>query len=950
VRRILKELAAETSGPGRKALLAWLEELPEARLSTIHSFCASLLRSHAVEAGLDPSFAVCAETDLADRLLTEAADETLLAAVEEEDPAALGLLTSFPFDRLVEILCRLVSLRGVCDFAEYADPSATMDRWRRRVEEEAKAAWGELAEDRPFLDMLAEVQAAVCTDPADKLRLVRDTAVATIRGLLTRAADRTAETIAALAKAGNVGRKGSWDLPLADLRGKIGTLIDIVRDHKVYTESLGSADQAAAEALAALTALAGRAEQRYARTKRARGMLDFDDLIFHAHRLIGSRPDVRKAVGESIDQLLVDECQDTDAVQLSLLRGLLGGEADALPPEGRLFVVGDAKQSIYRFRGAQVEVFEELCRELGEPRQENLNTSFRTHEAGVEFVNHLFGRLMGKDFEPIQADRKTPPPGESVEILLAGRGGGQDIADIHQATLAQADVVADRIDRMLAGGEKIVWDRQGHGWRAVRPGDIAVLFSRMTHSLAYERALQGRSLPYYVVGGVGFFRQQEVYDLTNALRVIDNPMADVPFFGVLRSSLFGLDDNALMRIARHGRRPYLPNLLGDGVQAPPGLPEHQRKALRCAGELLSALHARKDAVGIDALLEDLLAATGYEACMMAAPQGRRIVGNIRQLVDRARAASAQGTALADFIAEIEELILSETRQEQAAVAGEEDDVVRLMTIHRAKGLEFPVVFLPDLNAGMRASHDPLTRRHGWPLVLKVQAGDQDAPGVDPVAYRVCTEREKQDARKEDLRKFYVAVTRHQDHLVLVGADWRTQEGFFHGTDSFLARVDEVLDIRRALDEGATTVPYGQRFAAAVRRAVPDPRAPAPPARKHGQKLLAEAADGDELARGILAAAAPKAAPLPLLGPLPAGAYPVEIAVTALGEFAHCPALYRWRHELRMPAAERRADSPMPPKGPPAASMDAATLGTLYHRCLERLDFRKPQPEIGRAHV
>ncbi|MCY2927372.1 MAG: hypothetical protein NT031_18435, partial [Planctomycetota bacterium] len=423
---------------------------------------------------------------------------------------------------------------------------------------------------------------------------------------------------------------------------------------------------------------------------------------------------------------------------------------------------------------------------------------------------------------------------------------------------------ADRIAAMLAAGEETVWDASASAWRAVRPGDVAVLFGRMTQSLPYERALQARGVPYHVVGGVGFFRQQEVHDLVNALRVIDNPTADLEFFGVLRSSLFGLDDNALASIARHTGRPCLRWLRSPAAALPGDLPDYQQRALRHACGLLGELHARKDAVGIDSLLEDLLADTGYEACMLAGPQGRRIVGNIRLLVDRARAAGEQGTALADFIAEVEELILAETRQEQAAVAGEEDDVVRVMTIHRAKGLEFPVVVLADLNASGRPSTGPLVARHGWPLTRKHAAaseGDEDTP--EALAYRVCRAREAQDAGAEDLRKYYVATTRHEDRLILVGADWRTKGGEFHNSESFLAQLDGVLGIRQALEAGVGVLAYGGRFQASLASVTPRRQGRAGGPEKPGARLLAQAADGEALAAGVLAGAGEPGTAMPL---------------------------------------------------------------------------------------
>ncbi|MEI7835768.1 MAG: UvrD-helicase domain-containing protein, partial [Planctomycetota bacterium] len=248
VRKMLRDQAVGAPPERRKLLLAWLEELPEARISTIHSFCASLLRSHAVEAGLDPAFAVCSETQLTDRLLAESADETLLGALEASDPPAAALLASFSFDRVVELICQLVRWRGTCDFTEYADPAATLERWRVQIEREAQAAWARLAADADFRGALEQARHAPCRDDQDKLAVVRDRTVAIVDGLLNDPRTRTADTIDELAMPGNLGRQGAWDADVMDLRAVLRTIVEMIRkDMRLYAESLGSADEAAAD-------------------------------------------------------------------------------------------------------------------------------------------------------------------------------------------------------------------------------------------------------------------------------------------------------------------------------------------------------------------------------------------------------------------------------------------------------------------------------------------------------------------------------------------------------------------------------------------------------------------------------------------------------------------------------------------------------------------------------
>jgi len=948
VRKMLRAAAEEATGEQRRRVRAWLEGLPEARISTIHGFCASLLRTFAVEAGIDPSFAVCADPILADRLLSEAAEEAVLAAVERQSEPVADLLANLSFDRVVSMVEALLSARTACDLAAHTDPAATLERWQRLLDARRGEWLAPLGADEELRGELEELAAWPCDDGDDRLLRFRDEQLGVIREILSAPAEASSEMFERLnPKPGNIGAARNWGREqVREVRARLKGLIAAVGQYALFTERLGEEDRGAAEAIAALARLAVDAKSRYTAEKRRRGLLDFDDLLECTARLLAENESVRAALGGGIGQLLIDECQDTDGCQLDLLTRLIGmAETDA-PPGGRLFVVGDAKQSIYRFRGAQVEVFRELCERLGPARQEHLGTSFRTHEAGVAFVNHLFSGMMGPGYVPIEAHRRACPAGPSVEILLAADGQGRPIRDAESASEAQAAVTAQRIAEILDRGEEIVWDAHDDRWRAVRPRDVAILFARMTKSLDYERQLQLRGVPYYVVAGTGFFQQQEVFDVLNALGAIDNPFDDIALFGALRSSLFGVSDNTLMHVAESCQPPYYASL---AEADPAGLPPEQADALAAAHQLLGELHRLKDALGADALLRRLLDETGYEATLLSQFQGRRMLSNVRRLGDLARTAAADQVSLADFLTEMGRQVISESRYEQAAVAGEQEDVVRVMTIHKAKGLEFPVVVVPDLNAGRRGPAGPLLVRRDWALTYRhVPAGDEEANEDGPLSYRLARRLEEAEQLSEDIRRLYVAATRHKDHLIFVGADWRRTDGGLRDSRSYLARMDELLGITEAIDAARSEIPYADgRHAAAVRRVAAAEPPAARGARPLGRNLLAAAGSGADLAEAIANAAGP-AEGMPLVGPLAPETGRVEIAVTALNDFEHCPMLYRWRHELRVPAGLEDAAAPAEGRSPPegGAGLGAAAMGTLFHLCMEHVDFAAPQDARG----
>ena len=954
VRAMLRAFAEQArSQTDRRKLLDWLQRANEARISTIHGFCASLLRGWAVEAGLDPDFAVAEASIVTSRLLNESVEQALLDAVQQAQPEVLTLLEGdwMTVDRLLPIVAHLVSERGRIDLNAYDEPAETLSRWSATLGQQQARAQRALRDDPAVRAALGALAGFACDDPDDKLLPVFEHARGLAETILAQPIEDSAEPFEELlaVQPGCVGGKKHWigGTP-KDVRDAIKALQGVLKPYAEYAGRIGSADERAAAELAGLTALARQADRRYAQAKRQAGLIDFDDLLIHTRDLLDRNPALRDAVGRGIDQILIDEAQDTDAVQLHLLLNLLTPDLDALPADGRLFLVGDAKQSIYRFRGAQLEVFTDLCERLGRDRQLDLAESFRTHPAGVAFVNRVFGQLMGDGYTPIASKRLVVADHPTVEVLLAHGSEDLPVDSAGDDPLAQAALIAQRIEEMIRNAELLVHDCRTDSWRAVRPGDVAILFTRMTHSLEFERQLQLRNLPYYVLGGTGFFRQQEVFDILNALRAIDNPFDDVAVIGVLRSALVGLNDNALTHLAKTHGRPYLPGL--DLDRLADRFDDFALGALRRAKRWLGELHVRKDALGIDALIGRVLDATGFEAALLARPGGIRRVGNVRMLRDRARQADGQMT-LAEFLRLIDVEVLSDERTEQAAVSGEEDDVIRLMTVHKAKGLEFPVVFVPDLNIGQQSVTDRLLHRMDWGLVANFTPSNDTQKST---SYRLARQREKEDQHRETLRKYYVALTRHEDHLVLVGANRRNQAGLFLSGGSFLDELDGVLGIGDAIDREKTSLEYGEGFSVRLEVRAPEPARPDKTHSSPGRKLLDAANGPADLASKLFPSGSacgtaalgcgrskPGATelPPPLLAPLPEESTDLELATTALTDFEHCPALYRWRYELRGP------NRPGTPNGPGdrGATLNPLQLGSLLHRCWELLDFARPQP-------
>ncbi len=935
----LTERIAATDDPEAKTLLGeWLNRLPDARISTIHGFCTSLLRAHAVDAGVDPGFAVLADAFDVQRMRGEVCGETVRAACQDVEGGAAELLGYFSYDQILGLLAELLEQRWRWSAADYADPAATEACWAARLADARQMLWDAFGPDAVRREVDA-LDAEPCDDRADKLAAYMREQLAAMRLLLDDPTERRPEAFAGLKSAGGKGGAKAWGSKdrVKDVRGRLKLLVDRFKKVGKCFSPLNDADALSARCLQTLTTLADEAARRYAVAKRRAGVLDFVDLLVLTRDLLRDVA-VRKAVAGQIRHLLIDEFQDTDSLQHELLYAAVdcvGGS----PPPGRVFFVGDAKQSIYRFRGAEVEVFAAAREAIGQANARNLDLSFRTHASGVELVNDMFGPLMGAGYEPLRAHRAERPPHSAAEVLLAewrdGMGAAGMVADAARA-------MAGRIAEMIGAAEPIVWDRAAGQWRPVAAGDIAILLPRLQNTAPYEEALHDVGIDYYVVAGAGLFRQQEVFDLTNALRAIDNPLDDIALMGFLRGGMVGLDDNALLHLADVVGPPYRGKLRDAAVAGRLGAAAAAR--LTGAADVLDMLSARKDAHGVDELLGLLLGRTGFAATLLGQYQGRRKCGNVHRVAALARSARESGATLRQFVEFLMTQTFEEVRAEQAATEAEGGDVVRIMTIHKAKGLEFPVVFLGDLNYAPQQRRAMLGVRGSMGLTLKVSPDDGDA---DPQSWAVAAGLDSLREDGEKLRAFYVAVTRHSDYVAFVGA--AQVDGDCYGkTGSMLRRLDDALGLADGMAAGEIRLADG---AAVTARTVALKTKRRDRAKSWLDDLYARCDSPQALAdlMATPAAKSPRADALPFLGSVDATGVE-RLAVTALAEFEHCPACFRWHYELRVPAAALATGRTVlaltsgPPVGGDAAgAMDAATAGTVFHRCMELLDFAAPQP-------
>ena len=633
-------------------------------IGTIHGFCARLLRSQPLAAGLDPRFEVL-EAPSAERLAGAAYERALESWARKEGAAAIDLAASYG-----------PALRDLI-----LNASATL---RARGHERPRLT---IPPPRPV------------PDPAPLAR-AREAALQDL--FLAGAGARVTAARAALEVCGEVlGAEGvPWPGALTAAELKYGAKALQSEPCEAYRTAWGAyraacADFHARGALQLLDALLDRFGAAYEAAKAERAAVDFDDLELRAQRLLDDEK-TRQRWSERFELIMIDEFQDTNAVQLGILQAL---ERD------NLFAVGDEFQSIYRFRHADVSIFRDRARELPPEQVRWLAVNFRSEEELLDVLNAAFAPELGERFSPLKAGRKEipmdkhgalrlfaldPPAGPPhVELLVTTTQGWDDRAD--ELGLAQggdqpwrraeARLIADRLRTELQNGR--------------RAGDMVVLVRATASLRLLEEALEEQGLPTYVVGGRGYWSQEQVRDGLAWLRVLANPQDEEALLTVLASPFHGARTDELILLTQDGRAR---GSLWAAVQATGSK----------VAKLLEAEREHAQRAPLEVLLERAIVATGYDLATLARPGGDRRLANLRKLMRLAgEYERAEGRDLRGFLADAQARDLAEAREGEAALESEGLDAVRLMTIHRAKGLEFPVVCVADLGRKAGGSRSPL---------------------------------------------------------------------------------------------------------------------------------------------------------------------------------------------------------------------------------------------------
>ena len=863
-------------------------ETEAAWVSTIHGFCTRLLRAHAIAAGLDPSFSVLDEA--AARPLHDRAWDDALARLLDGDhaAAALDLVAAYDPDRL---RTAIVQAHDALRSAGQTRPA--LPRPQRPADPHALRA--------PLEAALAAVATELRVAGAGK-------AVSTARERLERCAELLAATPAG-ALAPELGR-----LTLGQNANALKT--PACDAYRAALEAYAGAcrDARAADAVALLDELLGDYADAYADAKRSRAALDFDDLETAARDLLVREPALRRSYAERFERVMVDELQDSNPLQLELFRAL---------DRDNLFLVGDEQQSIYGFRHADVDVFRTLRAQFaGDGRVATLATNFRSHGAILDTINAAFGPRLGAGFVALRQGRATQPAGEPlVELLITDQAGWEevDLGEVRPGTKAwrqaEARLLAQRVADLVAAGVH-------------RPEDVVVLLRALGDLPVYERALEDQGLLTMSVGGRGYWGRQVVRDLCAWLAALANPRDETALYGVLASPLVGLSSDALAHVARAGTGNVW-RVIAHDRELRARLGADDRERLEVFAARFAAERALAPRLGLDELLRRVVDATGYDLHVLSLAGGARRLANIHKLLrlaaafERDRGRDVRG--LADLAtAELE----AEARETDAPVELGDVKAVRLMSVHAAKGLEFPVVCVADLGRQRPADGDEDR------LVAEGEVGLRlvglDGTSEPALAYERLRDRARSRAAREEERVMYVATTRAQERLIVSGgvplASWPS-EGPKAPPLAWLgpALLGGDLSALPPADEPIADVAWGD--GAAVRCFVNAPQTVG--------RVLRDDALAPAGARLPLASP-----PLPRPpAPEPTGAAPATrtLSYSRLAAWQRCGYRYYLQREVGLADEPAERDDAGEGEAVAAPGLDPRTRGSLVHALLEHDD-------------
>lgn len=832
----------------------------QARISTIHGFCNGILKENPVETELDPAFNVAEENDMTEFLQTGIFNY-IKKALAERSVAVETLVRAYGIDgfknQLYTIYAHADEVLAFGDLAApYAvDENAVRDKQAELVQlvDELIAGTDNFKKNSPHWNELKKLE----ENHALIIEAVKDFADAEKQAIL----DEHLQSIS---------KRGKDKATVAAAQDALNALYQSITDKR-------------AQELVICWQQVLQGCTDYIKTlQMEQNLIGFDDLESMALNLLANSPEIRHKYQQNFKYIMVDEFQDTNERQREIVYLLCGDDKNKLCGN-KLFIVGDPKQSIYRFRGADVNVFARVRRDIeaGGGKNITMDDNFRTVDKILDLCNETFPDLLGLDetkdvfFEALQANRESQLLPEMLVISY----------DAETAPYSERQTEANAIAQKI----KMLHDEDG-----VPYGDIVILLRAMTHVGTYEATLNAAGISCTVVDGKGFYGRQEIVDFINLLTVCADSRRDLELAGVLRSPYFALDDETITALFFKMQDDKTCESLWQQLQSgayPDYLSKAKKAQLANCAQTLSNIYNAAAAMPLTDLLIYIEETLNLNALLAAQPGGAEQLANVKKLFSLAGdfCLHRQG-GLREYLDNIKKLRAMAAR-EASSPADNERETVTIMTIHKSKGLEFPTVILPVLDGKIQS--DKTQIRFNKNIGLGIKA-DVNGSLLASSVYNKISELNKELDDAEKQRQFYVAVTRARDRLIMSGIVKTNKNG--KEPNNWFTRLRSIL-------LGYTGLNFNTLDAAEI---------PAP-------EEITALTEVVELTNEIKA----NIKPLPAYGK----AWQQNFSASALQQYDICPRSYYYHYILQMPQVEPVLEG--------EGSMDARTLGTLIHAALEK---------------
>ncbi len=827
--KIIKAInkAAEEDPEKAGFLRKQLENISHAQISTYDSFARDVVKKYFYVIGVDPGLRI-ADDQESMILKAEAMDRLFAQLYEEADPGVMRFMDAYQSPK--------------SDAAMKADLTALYDKLRKMPE---GIGWLEEAiqRDPEELKTLAFRKAEADADAA--VRYFNRTAEVLSEGDHKDAYAKAltdiggAEAVAAagsgIAKAAAEFKavtmsysKAEKDMPdHDDIKARVNKLRGAGKELiKGIASSLADIDERVEEVRKTLPyqetilGLLRRYEEIYTEMKLDKGVMDFDDSSHYALEILEDE-DVAGEYREKFKYIFIDEYQDSNYLQEALIA--------RIKRDDNLFMVGDIKQSIYGFRHAEPDIFKKRGEAYASEDDENsvkidLNMNFRSKTGVIDTVNEIFRGIMDgydEDAELVKGVSYSGPLEYQTELHIIDMkkddedAGEEDEKAEKQRIEIEADLVAQLVEENLG---KEVFDTETGAARPLEKRDIVILLRAAKNKAEkYYEALMDRGIDAYVTDDAGYYETVEIRTVIDMLKITDNRYRDIPLMSVLKSGLFDISNEDLIEVR-------LASPEGMFSEAFFGYPENgsanDEELKRKIAQFAEELDRWADTAAytpVDEFIWRMMEETGYYALAGSLPAGRQRMANLRSLVDKAAVFRGRSSGtVREFIGYVDMIDEKQLGAGQKSLKGENEDIVRIMTIHKSKGLEFPVVIVPDLAGRRQGNKDSsstcgiLHKDVGFALPF---ADREKGYKRETLAMDMVKMRQADDELAESMRVLYVACTRARDKLILVGSvrDWQQQIGAYGNgmvmTGSYLDMImtsgdlDTVKTVMHKADDG-----------------------------------------------------------------------------------------------------------------------------------------------------